>query len=98
MDEDINLLSRYGDIYIEAEVGGIDIVAGTDIRSEAGGHHSEKAGEDHKIQTTGSMHRQAGIDINHDAGCMKYEQSGTSQPADTPENATEATPKGERNT
>ncbi len=98
VDEDIDILSRFGNIYIEAESGEINIVSGTDIKVDAGGHLNEKAAEDHKVQSTGAMHRQAGTDINHDAGGTKYEQSGTSQPADSADNATEATPEGARDT
>lgn len=102
--DNINVLTKYDNIYIEAESGALYVNTGTDLVTSAGGNHSELTQEDHKIGAVGSMHRIAGIDINHDAGCMKYEQSGTSQPADVPDNATkassatEATPEGKRDT
>ena len=98
VDEDINILSRYGDIYLEAESGGLYINTGTDLITSAGGNHSELAQQDHILGAVGSMHRIAGLTINHDAGGTKYEQSGTSQPAKVPGDATEADPKGERDT
>lgn len=97
-DEDINILSRYGDIYIEAESGEINLNAGTDIKTSAGGDYHEISKGDHRISATNSLHRTAGLSINHDAGTTKYEQSGTSQPATEAENAEEASPEGKRDT
>jgi len=98
VDEDINILSKFGDIYIEAESGAIHMNSGTDIRSSAGGSHHELTQEDHRIGATNSIHRIAGGTINHDAGGTKFEQSGTSQPTEVAEEATEATPEGKRDT
>jgi hypothetical protein len=103
-DDDINVLSLYEDIYIEAESGGLYVNTGTDLVTSAGGNHSELTQQDHLLGATGSMHRIAGLTINHDAGGIKYEQSGTAQPAEVPDNATEAnkateaTPEGKRDT
>jgi len=103
-EDDMNLLSEYENIYVEAESGSLEIKTATDIISSAGGKHSELTQEDHIIGAVQNMHRIAGININHDAGGIKYEQSGTSQPAEVPDSATaaspatEATPEGERNT
>jgi len=98
VDEDINILSKYGDIYLEAESGGLYVNTGTDLITSAGGHHSELTQQNHILGAVGSMHRIAGQTINHDAGGIKYEQSGTAQPAKVPDPATEATPEGTRDT
>jgi len=103
-EEDINILSEYEDIFVEAEVGSLQVKTGTDLLTSAGGDHSELTQQDHIIGAVDSMHRIAGNTINHDAGGIKYEQSGTSQPAIVPSDATpatsatEATPEGKRNT
>jgi hypothetical protein len=102
--DNINVLAAHENIYIEAESGSLEINTGTDLITSAGGNHSELTQQDHKIGAVGSMHRIAGLTINHDAGGIKYEQSGTAQPAEVPNNATEATsateatPEGKRNT
>ena len=98
VDDDINIVSRYGDIYIESQSGELDVNTATDLKTSAGGKQSHKTQEDHLISATGNMHRQAGQSINHDAGTIKYEQSGTSQPAEDATEATEAQPQGERDT
>lgn len=103
-EDDINVLSEYEDIYVEAETGSLLLNTGTDLITSAGGVHSELTQQDHIIGAVGSMHRIAGLTINHDAGGIKYEQSGTAQPAQVPAQATEATkateatPEGKRDT
>ena len=102
--DDINVLSAYENIYIEAESGSLEINTGTDLITSAGGNHSELTQQNHILGAVGSMHRIAGLTINHDAGGIKYEQSGTAQPAQVPTDATEAasateaTPEGKRDT
>jgi len=103
-EENINVLAVYDNIYIEAESDSLYVNTGTDLVTSAGGNHSELTQQDHILGAVGSMHRIAGLTINHDAGGIKYEQSGTAQPAQVPDNATEAnpateaTPEGKRDT
>ncbi len=97
-EEDINLKSNIGDINIEAEAGKINLKSGDDLNISAGGSINEKTQKDHLIDATDNLHRKAGTTINHDAGGIKYEQSGTSQTAGDAEGAIEADPEGERDT
>jgi len=97
-EEDINVKSNIGDINIEATSGKINLKSGQDLNQSAGGNINEKTQKDHLISATDNIHRIAGTTINHDAGGIKYEQSGTAQPAGGADSAVAATPKGERDT
>lgn len=96
--EDINIKSKTGNIYIQADSGEIHEKSGADMFHSSGGSINEKANVDHNASALLNVNRTAGTDITHDAAGNINEQMGLATPATDAQAATAADPKGERNT
>jgi len=96
-EDNIDILSNSGDIFHTAKAGNIENKAGAEINDESGSDTNIKAGGTINNQAAVEINGLAGADINLD-GANVYEQSGAAGPAKSAAEATEAEPKGERDT
>ena len=94
-EQDINLKARAG-FYQES---------GDDMNLLSGGKVNTESADDFNIRSGGDLNRQAGADINDLAtgninsdAALIQDQTGAAQPSGIAEAATEADPKGERDT
>jgi hypothetical protein len=96
--DNIDIKSKTGDIFIQAEASSINIKGAADIKISAGGNFDSSAGGNYTYSGGGNVSGQAGGTMAHD-GSTLVEQQGASSPAQQASNATDATdanPKGER--
>jgi len=94
---DIDIKSLAGDIKIEADSGKMDLKAGQDINKESGANNNNKAQISDFTQAGTDINRKAGGTIADD-GTQLTQQAGAASGAASATSATEADPKGERNT
>jgi len=97
-EDDINILSTKGNINLESTNGDINVIAGVDLSVESGNSTSIIAEQDGHIQANYNLNHIAGTNLNQDAGGILNDQTGASSPGLSPNQATEANPKGTRNT
>jgi hypothetical protein len=96
--DNIDIKSKTGDIFIQAEASEINLKGAADIKITAGGNLDSSAGGNYTYSGGGNVSGQAGGTMAHD-GSQLLEQQGSSTPAQQASNATDATdanPKGER--
>lgn len=96
-DDDIDILSKGGDVNIEAKSGEINEKTGSGLNVESGGAMNLKAANDLNYQSTANINGLAGGVMSHD-GATLSEQSGSASPASGASSASEASPQGERDT
>jgi type VI secretion system secreted protein VgrG len=94
---DIDIKSLAGDIKVQADSGDVDLKSSTDFKIQSGGSYSTKSQNDLFIQAGGALNGKAGGLISLD-GSGVNEQTGSSSPGQDASDATEADPKGERDT
>ncbi|MFW9871767.1 MAG: phage baseplate assembly protein V [Candidatus Thorarchaeota archaeon] len=97
-NEDIDLKSKVGDVHIEAESGNMDIKSADSMKARTDADMNLSAQGDLKYSSSANINGQAGGNMNHDAGGNLNEQVGASTQATQANGATDAEPKGERNT
>lgn len=99
--EDIHVESQVGDIFEDAKLGAIQKNAALKMNHSSGDDMNINSSMNIAAQGLGTIHLKAGIDINIDAGCKLYEQTGNAEPAIRADNAFDAIraePQGERDT
>jgi len=100
-EEDIDILSKTGDMFITGESGSFEILMAAQINLTAGDDFNLLSGGDYNFQAASEINGLSGADMNLDAGGNLNEQSGAAGPAAEASPASEAEvadPKGERNT
>jgi hypothetical protein len=97
-EDDINILTTKGNINIEAENGDLNVIAGIDMLTESGKSTSIIAEQSAHVQAQYDLNHIAGKNINQDAGGILNDQTGASATGLSPNQATPAEPKGERDT
>jgi len=95
--DSINLKALGGDTNIQSDVGNINIKGAGDVNLESDADMNLKTQNNLKYKAGGDIDGLAGGNMNHDATKLE-EQSGKAKPAFGAGNATEADPKGERDT
>lgn len=95
---DINVKSKAGDGNVEFASGDLDVKVSGDYKTGAGGSKHIKAQNTANISAGLEINRRAGIDINDDAGGTLNQQGGAATGAQAPGGATDANPKGDRET
>lgn len=95
--ENIDIKSKTGDIFIQAESGEINEKSAGDSYRQSGNNVHTKAGTNRYEEAGANINKLAGGNINQD-GAIIYDQSGGAQPSGDSANAIDANPKGERNT
>lgn len=95
---DINVKCKAGDGSVEFASGELDIKTSGDYKESVGGSKHHTAQNDSLTTAGQNIDHKAGKDINDDAGGIVNEQAGGSTPAQAATGATEANPKGERDT
>jgi hypothetical protein len=96
--DDVHIKSMGGNVFINSDGGEVNIKAAAGIYEEAGEDIHSKAAINHCTQAGNDISQKAGCNLNADAGQVISEQGGSSQEAAIAISATEANPKGERNT
>ena len=97
VDGDINIKSNAGDGKVEFGAGDLDVKVSGDYKSGAGGAKHIKAQTSANIECLGPINRKAGGPINDD-GSVLNQQGGAAASAQSPGGASNAEPKGERDT
>lgn len=95
--DDINIKSLAGDTFVQADSGEINIKGSGDVNVESDSEMNLLAQNDLNYKAGGDINGLAGGNMNHDASQLN-EQTGMAAPASGASDATEAEPKGERNT
>lgn len=93
--DNIDIKSTGGDIAIQSTSGKLNQKTGDDINIEAGGGMNLKAMMELNYQSSGNINGLAAGIMSHD-GATLSEQSGTTSPAGSASDASEAGPEGER--
>ena len=93
----IDIKSKIGNVNIQADVGNINNKASSQVNIESLANTNIKAGVLMAIESSGILSEKAGGMIATD-GIIRNDQMGLSTPANSADNAAEATPKGERKT
>jgi hypothetical protein len=96
-EDNIDILSKTGDISIEAVSGNIDIKADSKINQESGSDSNVKSGGNLNLEAAKTLNELAGGNVNID-GVSLSEQGGAATPADSAGSAAEASPEGGRDT
>jgi len=93
----IDIKSLAGDINVEAANGDMNLKANGDVNKQAGGSSNNKSQIDDFTSAGTNINRKAGAVIADD-GSQLTQQAGAASDASDAASATEADPKGERNT
>jgi len=93
---DINIKSKAGDGKVEFGAGSLDVKVSGDIKEGATSHNID-ASADSNLSALGKINRKAG-GIIADDGATLVQQGGAAGSAKTPGGASDANPKGERDT
>ena len=95
---DINIKCKAGDGAVEFAAGKLDIKTSGDYKETVGASKHQKVQNDSITSAGQNIDHKAGKDINDDAGGNVNEQGGGAKPAQAASGATDANPKGERDT
>ena len=93
----IDIKSLAGDINVEAANGDMNLKANGDVNKQAGGSSNNRSQIDDLTSAGTNINRKAGAVIADD-GSQLTQQAGAASDASDAASATEAVPKGERNT
>jgi len=93
----IDIKSLAGDINVEAANGDMNLKANGDVNKQAGGSSNNRSQIDDLTSAGTNINRKAGAVIADD-GSQLTQQAGAASDASDAASATEADPKGERNT
>jgi len=93
---DINIKSKAGDGKVEFAAGSLDVKVSGDMK-EGAATHNINASTDSNLSATGKINRKAG-GIIADDGATLVQQGGAATGASSPGGASDANPKGDRNT
>jgi hypothetical protein len=96
-EDDINIKSLTGDAFIQSDSGDINIKGGGDVKITSAAEMDLLSQNNLNYQSGGDINGLAGGNMNHDAAQLN-EQTGMADAASEAPDATEADPKGERNT
>jgi hypothetical protein len=96
-EDDIDILSKTGDINIEAASGNVDIKADSKINQESGSDFNTKSGGNLNLEAAKALNELAGGPVSIDGSGLS-EMGGAATPAGSASGAAEASPEGGRDT
>jgi hypothetical protein len=95
--EELHLKGKLGKVYLSSDADDVNIKSGGKINEQSGDDHNINTGSNSNIQAAQDANTKSGGDINHDANNIN-DLGGAAGPAEPATAATDANPKGERNT